>query len=322
MQTGVGVDDSAGETDGEARPLDAARGLQVPCGVRECAARPGGQPQQEHGQRRRCLEEQEHGCRIGQVPQMRGDDLRGTSGELGGHRLGLGGHGAGLQGAEVPGGGLECAESRVGGCRQGQQCDRQDHRRAGPQAAEGQEHQAEHRVRGEDVAGEEEHGVGCSDEGQRAQAAQEGSGESGAAAQRGPALQREGVAEEEREEQVELRLEHRRDEPAGHGVGGPVEGGVLHSRPVERRGEVSGVDHQDAQQGEAAQCVHVGQTATAARGRGAGHRGGGRRRTCGRAHGAQLLSDGNAPTVWTAAPPGRLPEFASPCAPRVVVTAV
>ena len=79
--------------------------------------------------------------------------------------------------------------------------------------------------------------------------------EAGAAPAGALQLDREAVSEQEGEQQVELRLEDDRDEPA-HRVGDCSRvGRVAETGELERRCEERDVDDDDPEQREAAQCV-------------------------------------------------------------------
>ncbi|MFD0535380.1 hypothetical protein ACFQY7_18135 [Actinomadura luteofluorescens] len=91
-----------------------------------------------------------------------------------------------------------------------QQRDGGPYRGAGLDAAQREEDQAEDGVQGEDIAGEEDDGVDDADHEQPGQAPQEAWREPGAASLGRVELQREAVAEQEREQQKELRLEEHR----------------------------------------------------------------------------------------------------------------
>lgn len=121
----------------------------------------------------------------------------------------------------------------------------------------GEQDQAEHGVHGEDVAREQQDRVQGAEHEQARQAPQEARGEAGTAPLRGVELEREAVAEEEREQQEELGLEEHRDEPSDRPVEGRGEAGVLQARAVIGRRHVADVDDEDAQQGEAAQGVDL-----------------------------------------------------------------
>ncbi len=126
-----------------------------------------------------------------------------------------------------------------------------DQRSAGVDPPHREEEQAEYRVRGQDVAVEQQDGVQHSDREQAGETAAESRAERHAAPGRRGDLQRETVAEQEREEQVRLHRDRGVDEPDDGAINPGIVPGV--GDEVERisRGEEGDVDYQNAEQGHA-----------------------------------------------------------------------
>ncbi|MNT43946.1 hypothetical protein D3C72_1804430 [compost metagenome] len=129
-------------------------------------------------------------------------------------------------------------------------------RRHGPAS---QQAQPQQRIGHEYVALVEQHGVRGAQHGQPGQAAQESRRKGGLAALGRRHLQGEAIAEQKREQQVELGLEEPRDKPAHAHIHRTRIGGVGNARAVERRRENADVHDQDAKERKAAQRVHMRQ---------------------------------------------------------------
>nr|WP_217497735.1 hypothetical protein [Lysobacter enzymogenes] len=124
-------------------------------------------------------------------------------------------------------------------------------------AAQAQQQRAHQRVRGEDVAVEQQRRVQRADQPQPQQAPAHARRERLPGARGGGLLQAEAVAEQEREQQVELHLEQGRDQRRHDAVERRGKRRVGHAQSPPRRGEHADVDQRDAEQGEAAQGVEV-----------------------------------------------------------------
>ncbi|MEV6247883.1 hypothetical protein AB0M38_17040 [Streptomyces sp. NPDC051742] len=146
-------------------------------------------------------------------------------------------------------------EERVRGGGDTEQRDGGAHGGAGPDAAEDQQDQSEGGVGGEDVAGEQHDGVDHPQEEQSGQTPKEPRDEPRPGAVGGGELQGEGIAEEEGEQQEELRLEERRHHRTHGTIERAADAGVRHAGAVVGGGQVGDVHHQDAEQGESPQRV-------------------------------------------------------------------
>ncbi|KAG1248289.1 hypothetical protein G6F65_019702 [Rhizopus arrhizus] len=124
-----------------------------------------------------------------------------------------------------------------------------------------QQPQAQQRVGQQDVALIEEHGMRQAQQRQPRQPPQEARRERRLAAFGRRHLQGEAIAEQEREQQIELGFEQPRDQPAHRQIHRAGIGRIGHSCAVERRRENADVHDQNAKERKPAQRVHVGQAA-------------------------------------------------------------
>ena len=159
------------------------------------------------------------------------------------------------------------------------------------QGAERQQQQTEQRVGREDVARPEQRLVEHADQQQAAHAPDVQRDEARARARH---LQRDAVAEEQREERVDLVLERELDQPQRRVIGEPRIG-ARYQRSIGRREEVLGVLDEDAEQGRAAQHVEALEPRA-------------RRRRCAHAGGARAPASRR----LSASPPRADPSWSSP----------
>ncbi len=258
VQTHGRVYDAAQQSGRAARPLEPPQEPLVRAGVCEGPPTAGRQPQQEGGERGRRLEEDQQEGHVRQLVEVGADDRGRPAAQRvgrpgGGGRRGLRDHAVR---ARLPGG--EREEPVPDGGHH-EERHRDAHGGAGPDAAQREQEEAEHGVEREDVAGEEDDGVHGADDEEAGQAAQKAGREAVAAPLGGVDLQREAVAEQEREQQEELRLEEHRHHPAGGLAQRAAEARVLQAGAVVGGGHVGDVDHEDAEEREAAQRVHLRQ---------------------------------------------------------------
>ena len=212
---------------------------------------------QEHGEGVRPLHQQQHD------PDVL-DELLGVLPDHGTDRAPVG-----LQGGEHVGprlrrdlGARRVQQAQAGQHRPGRRGEsdepqRQAQRAGGLKVATAKQQQAQDGVGQQDVAVIEQHGMRRAQRGQARQPPQETRQESRLAALGGRHLQGEAVAEQEREQQIELGLEQQAEDPAGREIQRASERGIDHAAAVIRRGEHADVDDQDAEQREAPERIHL-----------------------------------------------------------------
>jgi len=122
-----------------------------------------------------------------------------------------------------------------------------------------QQAQPQQRIGHQNVTLVEQHGVRGTQHGQPGQATQESRRKGGLAALGRRHLQGEAIAEQKREQQVELGFEEPRDQPAHAQIHRTRIRRVGHARAIERRRENADVHDQDAKERKAAQRVHMRQ---------------------------------------------------------------